>query len=138
MAAKDIYHDEVVNALVQDGWVITDDPYIISVGQKRVFIDLGAERLLAAQRNNEQIAVEIKSFRNMSEIYDLERALGQYVLYHSLLQRIDPQRKLFLAIPHTVYENIFLEPIARPVLEDLNMHIVTFDPKKEQIIKWIT
>lgn len=138
MAAKDIYHDAVVNALVKDGWIITNDPYIISLGQKRVFIDLGAERLLAAQRNNEQIAVEIKSFRNVSEIYDLERALGQYVLYHSLLQRIDPQRQLFLAVPHTVYENTFLEPITRPVLEDLNMHIVTFDPKKEQIVRWIT
>jgi hypothetical protein len=29
MPAKDIYHEEVKNALIKDGWTITDDPYII-------------------------------------------------------------------------------------------------------------
>ncbi|MEH2022825.1 element excision factor XisH family protein [Nostoc sp.] len=26
MPAKDIYHDAVKNSLVQEGWIITDDP----------------------------------------------------------------------------------------------------------------
>lgn len=137
MAAKDIFHDMVVNALIHDGWVITHDPYTISLGQKKVFIDLGAERIVAAEKGSQKIAVEIKSFRNMSEIHDLEQALGQYALYNSLLARLEPERKLFLAVSHSVYENIFTEPIARPALEDLHVQVVTFDPQKELIVRWI-
>ncbi len=28
MPAKDVIHNEVKNALIKDGWNITDDPYI--------------------------------------------------------------------------------------------------------------
>ncbi|MFN9868505.1 MAG: element excision factor XisH family protein, partial [Pseudanabaena sp.] len=30
MPAKDIYHDNVCNALIKDGWTITDDPLVLS------------------------------------------------------------------------------------------------------------
>lgn len=60
--AKDKYHDAVKNALVKDGWTITHDPYRISFGIERVYVDLGAERMLAAERGKEKIAVEIKTF----------------------------------------------------------------------------
>jgi len=138
MSAKDIFHNSVVAALIKDGWVITHDPYVISVGQKKVFVDLGAERILAAEKGDEKIAIEIKSFRRPSELRDLQQAIGQYALYHALLARLEPERKLYLAVPHQVYENVFTEPIARPVIDDLNVQIFTFDPGKEQIVKWIT
>ncbi len=62
MPARDLFHNAVVHALQKDGWTITDDPLTIRYGKDRVSIDLGAERLLAAERGNEKIAVEIKSF----------------------------------------------------------------------------
>ena len=43
MSARDKYHDAVKNALVQDGWTITHDPYGIAIGRRRGYIDLGAE-----------------------------------------------------------------------------------------------
>ncbi len=46
MPAKDIYHDTVKNALIKDGWNITNDPYILTIGRKDLFVDLGAEKLL--------------------------------------------------------------------------------------------
>lgn len=94
--------------------------------------------MLAAKKDNQIIAVEIKSFRHVSELHDLEQAVGQYALYHALLVRLDPERQLFLAVPHQVYENIFTEPIARPVLEDLNIRMFTFDTQKETIVRWMT
>lgn len=78
MPARDIYHDAVKNALVKDGWTITHDPYTIGFGFKDVFVDLGAEAPLAAERAGERIAVEIKSFRGPSEIHNFENALGQF------------------------------------------------------------
>src|SRR5436190_6271049 len=99
MPTRDIYHDTVKNALIKDGWTITHDPYTLTFGQRNVFVDLGAERLVAAERNQEKIAVEIKSFHGASDVRDLEMALGQYVFYRSLLARFEPGRKLFLAVP---------------------------------------
>jgi hypothetical protein len=62
MPALDIYHQNVKNALIKDGWAITHDPYTLTFGQRNVFVALGAERVLAAEKDQEKIAVEIKSF----------------------------------------------------------------------------
>lgn len=62
MPQRDIFHDAVKNALVSDGWIITHDPYTLAAGAQNVFVDLGAERLLAAERGETRIAGEIKVF----------------------------------------------------------------------------
>ena len=84
MPTRDIYHDAVRNALLKDGWQITHDPLVLKWGWKDLFIDLGAERLLAAEKDQQKIAVEIKSFTGPSDMADLERALGQYIVYHDV------------------------------------------------------
>ena len=76
MPAKDLYHDTVKTALIKDGWTITDDPLSIEVGGRDLFVDFGAEKLLIAQRRNQKIAVEVKSFISPSPISDFEQALG--------------------------------------------------------------
>lgn len=43
MPAKDIYHDAVKNALIKEGWIITDDPLHLKWGQKDMYVDLGAK-----------------------------------------------------------------------------------------------
>ena len=106
MPAKDIFHDCFKTALIKDGWHISHDPYNLKVGKKDLFIDLGAEKLLAADRGTEKIAVEIKSFVSPSEIRDLEVALGQYVLYQNVLARIEPERTLYLAIREVKFPKI--------------------------------
>jgi XisH protein len=137
MPAQDVYHQSVKTALVRDGWTITHDPYTMTFGQKDVFVDLGAERIIAAEKGKEKIAVEIKSFQGASEIRDLELAIGQYVFYRSLLKRFEVDRKLFLAVPDSVLASTLQEAIARPVLADLSVAMFAFDPKKEVIVQWI-
>jgi XisH protein len=136
MPAKDVYHDQFTHALVKDGWTITHDPYTMTFGIKDVFVDVGAERLIAAEKGLEKIAAEIKSFRGASDIRDLEVALGQFVLYRSLLGRSEPDRKLYLAVPISVFSSTLQEAIARPVLSDLSVAIVAFDPQQEVICQW--
>ena len=82
--AHDLYHDAVKNALIKDGWTITHDPFRMEWGKRDMYVDLGAERLLAAERAGERIAVEVKSFLGASDIADLEQALGQFILYHDV------------------------------------------------------
>jgi len=138
MPARDIYHSSVKNALVKGGWTITHDPYTLTFGNRNVYVDLGAERLLAAEKGDDKIAVEVKSFRGASDMHDLEVAVGQYVFYRSLLTRFEPDRKLFLAVPASVFDSTLAEPIAQPVIEDLAIALISFDPQQEVIVKWIT
>lgn len=137
MPAKDIYHDAVKNALTNDGWTITHDPLKLQVGLRKMFVDLGAEKLIAAEKNDQKIAVEIKSFISRSEIDDLEDALGQYVLYKKVLAKTEPQRKIFLAIKQSVYVSIFEDEIGKILLENGDLCLLVFDENREEIVKWI-
>lgn len=137
MPAKDIYYATVKKALVKDGWTITHDPFTLTIGLRNVFVDFGAERTLAAERGSEKIAVEIKSFLSQSDLRDLELALGQYVFYRSILSRVDPERKLFLAVTDKTYTATFEEPIARPALEDYRIALLTFNMEREVIVRWM-
>lgn len=50
MVAKDIYHQVVKTALEKDGWKITNDPLKLTIGSRSVYVDLGAEKLFAAEK----------------------------------------------------------------------------------------
>lgn len=125
MPAKDFYHDTVKTALIKDGWAITDDPLLLRIGLRSVFVDLGAERLIAAERGTEKIAVEIKSFLSPSPINDLEIAWGQFFMYSRVLQRREPDRRLYLAVSRTIFETIFSEEAGQLLLEELEFHLIT-------------
>jgi XisH protein len=127
----------VINALVKDGWLITDDPLSIKWGQKDLYIDLGAEELVAAEKGPRQIAVEIKSFIGSSEVEDLKNALGAHILYHDVLAVVQPQRQLYVAIREEVYYALFEEPIGRILLENQRIQLILFDPAQEVIVRWI-
>jgi XisH protein len=83
MPARDFYYDVVKAALIADGWTIIEDPLKLPVGTKDLFVDLGAEQLLAADKQGRKIAIEVKSFFGDSEVEDLEIALGQFILFCS-------------------------------------------------------
>ncbi len=138
MPAKDIYHDTVKAALIKDGWTITHDPLRLKLRRgKKLFIDLGAERLIAAEKDTQKIAVEIKSFIGASVMKDLEVALGQFMLYLQLLQRYDPERTLYLAVAEEIRKNVFEEEAGEILLQNSIIRLVTFDPTKEAIVQWI-
>lgn len=136
MPAKDLYHDTVKTALEKDGWTVTDS-LPLKVGKRDLFIDLGAEKLLIAQRNVQKIAVEVKSFISPSPVTDLEQALGQYLLYEDLMRTQYPDRLLYLAIRDTVYESFFQEEIVQIVLESRRLKLLIFDEIQEVIVQWI-
>jgi hypothetical protein len=137
MPARDIYHSQVKNALIKDGWTITHDPLKLEIGSKDLFVDLGAEQLIAAEREQRKIAVEIKSFVGKSDVEDLEKALGQFVLYHDILDEVEPDRVLYLAIRRPVFEDIFEEPIGNILLKNGRVRLIVFDQYAEEIVKWI-
>lgn len=133
----DLYHEHVREALINDGWIITDDPLRLQMGTRDMYVDLGAEKLVAAEKSGRRIAVEIKSFIGPSEIADLKNALGQFVLYRSVLAETEPDRELYLAIRHTTFVELFAEPIGQLIIEKENVHLIVFDPEQKVITQWI-
>lgn len=137
MPAKDIYHDTVRRALEKDGWTITDDPLRLVYGSKDAYIDLGAEKIFAAEKDSRKIAVEIKSFIGKSPVADLEKAIGQFVLYTQVLAETEPERVLYLAVDETVFQDIFQESFGRLLLKNKSLRLVIFDEVSERILRWI-
>lgn len=135
--ARDLLHEAVKTALVRDGWTITDDPYRMKVGMRNIYVDLGAERLIAAERGTERITVEIKGFRSPSEIHDLEEAVGQFVIYERVLERIEPTRVLFLAVPEAKWQTLFQESLGDILLKTHTVRLVVVDPVQEVVTRWI-
>jgi hypothetical protein len=136
MPARDSVHQHVRRALERDGWTITHDPLRLSLGRRTLYVDLGAERLLAAEKGARKIAVEIKSFSGPSDVKDLEDAVGQFVVYDHALRREQPGRTLYLAVPEAAWQLIFTDEIGQILLDDHVLQVVTFDPAKEEIIRW--
>jgi hypothetical protein len=137
MPTRDIYHPVVARALEKDGWRITHDPYRISVGLRNLFVDLGAEKIIAAERQGKRIAVEVKSFEGASEVRDLEEALGQYLLYLPFLRMQEPERLLYRAIPRDVYQNVLEEPIGLGIRAEYALRLLVFDADNQEINQWI-
>lgn len=137
MPRKDTYHDIVKSALIADGWTITHDPFPLQFGEEDLFVDIGAETPLAAEKAGRKIAVEVKTFLGKSPMTDLERALGQFSLYSFLLQRKEPERTLYLAITEPVYDARFNTADARDLAAAFSMRFLLFDVNAERIVRWI-
>jgi hypothetical protein len=137
MPKRDLFHDAVKNGLIKEGWSITDDPYKLDFGFTEAFVDLGAEKLLAATNGKDKIAVEIKSFVGSSELYEFHTAIGQFINYKKAIQRTEPDRVLFLAVPIETYETFFKHDLIDELVIENNLKIIVYNPEKEVIEKWI-
>ena len=134
--ARDVFHTSVRRALEKDGWSITDDPLKLEFGSTRMLADLGAEKLMAAQRGLERIAVEVKSFVGPSEINEFHTALGQYLNYRQLLQLTDTSRKLYLAVPIDTYNSFLSEDFPTLMLQKYEVTLIVYDQLEEVIVAW--
>lgn len=103
-----------------------------------MYVDLRAERILAAQRGNEKIAVEIKSFVGSSATTEFSMALGQFLKYQLALEEEQPERTLYLAIPVDAEREFFRLELPRRLVERYQVRLVIYDPEEEVIVKWPT
>lgn len=139
---KDFYHQHVIEALLKDGWTITHDPFYVPIGNRRGYIDLGAEKsVIAAEKTSgnhlEKIAVEIKSFISKSDLNDFEGALGKFQLYFYALEDFEPERMLFLAVPLGFYNRFFNDVFFLKLIKRANLKILIFDEEDKNVDSWI-
>jgi XisH protein len=131
--ARDKLHDVVRNALEKDGWTITADPLRLVIGRDTMYIDLAAERLIAATRGEEHIAVEVKGFAEPTNINGFPSVLGQYINYRLALRQIYPQYRLYLAVPEQVFMTFFQRKFASLSLEENKIALLVYSIEKEAI-----
>ena len=100
-------------------------------------IDLGAERLLAAERQDQKIAVEIKSFlASSSTISEFHRALGQFINYRTALKLVEPDRSLYLAIPEETFNGFFQLDFPKNVVQENSLKILVYNIGMQEIVTW--
>lgn len=136
--ARDVFHNQVKTALIKDGWAITHDPFVVRINEAiKLQIDLAAEVTIAAERDSEKIAIEIKSFIADSDISEFHTALGQYLNYVEAIAEQEPDRALYLAIPVDTYKDFFQLPFIQKMLRRYAVQLVIYDPRQEEIQQWI-
>lgn len=137
MSARDKFHNIVKVALQKDKWQITHDPYPLQVGSFNLAIDLGAEKVIAAQRDNRKIAVEIKNFLAPSIIAEFYGALGQFIAYRAALQVQEKDRILYLAVSGDIYDRFFVTPFIQELVSQNNLYLVSYNIEREEIERWL-
>ena len=137
MPKLDLIHNAVKNALIKDGWNITDDPYVIQYRKTTLYADLGAERPIAVERLGEKLVIEVKSFIGASKIQDLKEAIGQYDIYKYLLEETAPERKLYLAVSAIAYKSFFTQDVIQLILSKHQLPLIVVDTEAEEVKQWI-
>lgn len=137
MPAKDIYHDSVKQALINDGWTILKENYELDYGGDNLYPDFAAEKSISAARGKERILVEVKSFIGRSFITDLQATIGQYIMYKEVVEAQNLDFKLYLAIAANLYDNKFQTPLAQLMIQKNQVNLLLFDPIQEVIERWI-
>jgi gamma-glutamyl:cysteine ligase YbdK (ATP-grasp superfamily) len=138
MSRKDAFHDVVRHALEKDGWTITHDPLILRYELGNLYIDLGVEKVFAAERAGQKIAVEVKSFLKNSAVSEFHTALGQFISYRILLAEQYPEYVLYLAVPMDTYTSFFATQLVQGIMQSQQLKLIVYKPEQEVIEQWLT
>lgn len=134
MPALDSCHLQVVHALENAGWTVSPKPFVLRVDRtSRLHIDIEAFHI----QEEAIMVVEVKCFQDPNaETYDLYTAIGQYLIYRSLLKQRNLTRPLYLAIPIEAYRDIF-QRLAMPVIAENGIKMIVIDIVREVIVEWL-
>lgn len=111
--------------------------FLNSLNEIRIKIDLGAQKLISAEKDEQKIAVEVKSFIGMSAISEFHTAVGQFLNYRVALEQKDSERVLYLAISKDIYQEFFIDSFIQSVLERYEIKLFVFHVQKQEIVLWI-
>ena len=83
------------------------------------------------------LLLKSRNFEAIRQLLTQEQAIGQYVLYRLLLEQVDPDRELYLAIADITFDRIFSEPIGELVRRELPMKLLIVDVAAQEVKQWI-
>ena len=63
-------------------------------------------------------------------------ALGQILNYRLALQKEDPQRILYLAIPQDTYEDFFSRQFIQDSVAEYKIKLLIYNSLKQEVVLW--
>jgi len=102
-----------------------------------MFVDLGAEEIIAAEKAGRKVAIEIKSFLGQSDLTELETAVGQFIVYRDVLQETGSDRELYLAVTEETFLKVFEAAVGKLLIRREKLRVIVFDPSIEEIKRWL-
>ena len=100
-------------------------------------VDLAGEKFIVAEKENQKIAVEVKSFTSVSLIHELHQSIGQFDFYLLLLSKQEPDRILYLAMPEDAYNELIIIPVVKEFLDMKKVKLIIFNTNEPKLSKWI-
>ena len=79
---------------------------------------------------------EMSTEPSYSNMADLENALGQYILYRNIIEELEPDRTLYLAVHEEVFATIFEESLGQMLIRKNHLKLLIFSKTEEVIVKW--
>lgn len=136
MPNLDSCHQQITNALAKAGWQIEARMYYLQYEGFEVYPDIRARQTNGTVE--EIIVVEVKCFAEKSNYRDdLYRAIGQYLIYRSILGLKQIDAKPYLAIPSFAYEGLFTGKVVSATISDSNISLLVVDIEREVIVQWL-
>jgi XisH protein len=123
-----------VRALEKAGWTIQPDQFLLRIDRRhRVYIDIEAHH----SYEEAIMVVEVKCFQSPnSETTDLYAAIGQYLVYQSLLEDQAINALLCLAVPIVAYKDIF-QRMGMSAVTKNQVKMMIVDMEQEIIVQWL-
>lgn len=81
--------------------------------------------------------MEVKGFTGESPVRAYRDALGQYEVYRMILDRVDPDRKLYLAVGDEGYGRVFGLQAIQELAAERPFPVVIIGVTAEEVVRWI-
>ena len=136
MSRKDFYHDYVRAVLQQAGWTVKREFITLPFANTRVHMDLLAENT-AADGSTSTVVIEVKNFREETGyVSELQKSIGQYLLYRDILLNEGHAYPLYLAVPATAYASFLSAPLIRNLFQQHQIQLLLFNPQDPTSLRW--
>jgi hypothetical protein len=138
LAAIDICEPQIIRALEKAGWQISEKPFTLRIDDRTVFADFSVRRVNEQGQLEEVIVLEVKCFTHpKNDLPEFYTAIGQYEFYRATLSLVEIDFPLYLAVPDKAFVRLMEDASVRRVIQTSDIHIVTVDIEREEIVKWI-
>ena len=102
----------------------------------RVEMDLLLEKT-EANNSKTRIVVEVKNFREKSEyVSELQKSIGQYLLYRDVLEKQGYEYPLYLAVPITAYADFLNFDLIQKLFQKHQILLLLFNPQELTLLQW--
>jgi hypothetical protein len=137
MPVLDDCHPQVGRTLQKAEWRVSLKPFTIPIASGHVIhLDIKAEHSNNGQKQT-IIVMEVKCFpASRAATTELYMAVGQYIVYRSLLIEKNMDFPLYLVVPSHAYHTIF-QRMGMSAIKDNRIKMIVIDLDREEIEQWI-